>query len=105
MKVVSKASEKFVKTIYDELNVLKSLDHPGIVKIFEYFQDENYVYIIMEYLKGGSVYDRMKAIMRFGERESAYIMKQVLQALNYCCEKKIVHRDLKLENILFANED
>lgn len=59
----------------------------------------------MEYLKGGSVYDRMKAIMRFGERESAYIMKQVLQALNYCCDKKIVHRDLKLENILFVNED
>lgn len=105
MKVVSKASDKFVKTIYDELNVLKSLDHPGIVKIFEYFQDDKNVYIIMEYLKGGSVYDRMKAIMRFGERESAYIMKQVLQALNYCCDKKIVHRDLKLENILFVNED
>jgi calcium-dependent protein kinase len=75
MKVVSKSSDKFVKTIYDELNVLKSLDHPGIVKIFEYYQDDKNVYIIMEYLKGGSVYDRMKVVARFGERESAYIMK------------------------------
>ena len=75
MKVVSKASDKFVKTIYDELNVLKSLDHPGIVKIFEYYQDEKNVYIVMEYLQGGSVYDRMKVVARFGERESAYIMK------------------------------
>jgi calcium-dependent protein kinase len=75
MKVVSKSSDKFVKTIYDELNVLKSLDHPGIVKIFEYYQDEKNVYIIMEYLRVGSVYDRMKVVARFGERESAYIMK------------------------------
>jgi calcium-dependent protein kinase len=59
----------------------------------------------MEYLKGGNVFDRMKAILRFGERESAYIIKQILQALNYCSEKKIVHRDLKLENILFVHED
>jgi len=59
----------------------------------------------MEYLKGGSLYDRLKAITRFGERETAYIMKQVLQALNYCFQKKIVHRDLKLENILFVQED
>jgi calcium-dependent protein kinase len=59
----------------------------------------------LEYLKGGSIYDRMKTINRFGECESAYIMKQILQALNYCSKKKIVHRDLKLENILFVNED
>jgi calcium-dependent protein kinase len=75
MKVVNKASDKVVKTIYDELNVLKSLDHPGIVKVFEYFQDDKNLYVVMEYLKGGSVFERMKVIGRFGERESAYIMK------------------------------
>ena len=75
MKVISKSSEKFVKTIYDELNILKSLDHPGIVKVFEYFQDDKNLYLILEYLKGGSIYDRMKTINRFGECESAYIMK------------------------------
>jgi calcium-dependent protein kinase len=51
------------------------LDHPNILKLYEYFEDEKNVYIIMEYLRGGSVYDRMKAIIRFGERESAYILK------------------------------
>jgi calcium-dependent protein kinase len=75
MKVISKASEKVVQTIYDELNVLKSLDHPGIVKVFEYYQDDKNLYVIMEYLKGGSVFDRMRVFGRFGERESAYIMK------------------------------
>ena len=57
------------------MNVLKSLDHPGIVKVFDYYQDEKNLYVIMEYLKGGNVFDRIKVIGRFGERESAYIMK------------------------------
>ena len=56
----------------------------------------------MEYLKGGSIYDKMKITGRFGERESAIIIKQILSALNYLSEKKIVHRDLKIENILFV---
>jgi calcium-dependent protein kinase len=75
MKVINKLTDKVVKTIYDELNVLKSLDHPTIVKVFDYYQDEKNLYVIMEYLKGGNVFDRIKVIGRFGERESAYIMK------------------------------
>jgi len=75
MKVINKSTDKVVKTIYDELHVLKALDHPGIVRVYEYFEDEKNLYVVMEYLKGGSVFDRMKVIGRFGERESAYIMK------------------------------
>lgn len=78
MKVVNKVSDKFVGSIYAELNVLKSLDHPNIVKVFEYFQDEKHLYIIMEYLKGESVFERMRVTGRFGEREAAFIMKQIL---------------------------
>jgi serine/threonine protein kinase len=56
----------------------------------------------MEYLKGGSLYERLKVVGRYGEREAAYIMKQLFQALSYCNSKKIVHRDVKLENVLFV---
>ncbi|CDW90598.1 serine threonine protein kinase [Stylonychia lemnae] len=105
MKIIKKNSEKIVSSVFDEIKILKQLDHPNIVQVYEYFQDELNVYIIMEYLKGGSLFDRLKAINRFGEREAAYVMKQVLQALNYCFQKNIVHRDMKLENILFVQED
>ena len=60
MKVIKKNSEKVVTSVFDELNILKQLDHPNIVKIFEYFQDETNVYLIMEYLRGGSLFDRLK---------------------------------------------
>ena len=105
MKVVSKASDKVVQSVFDELNILRQLDHPNIVKVFEYFQDDKNLYMIMEYLKGGSVFERLKITGHFGERDSAYIIKQILQALNYLSEKRIVHRDLKIENILFSHED
>jgi serine/threonine protein kinase len=75
MKVIKKNSEKIVNSIYDEIKILKELDHPNIVKIFQYYQDEKNVYIIMEYLKGGSLYDRLKLVGRYGEREAAYIIK------------------------------
>lgn len=78
MKIIKKNSEKVVNTVFDEIKILKMLDHPNIVKIYEYFQDDQNVYIIMEYLKGGSLFDRLKTTQRLGERESAYIMKQVL---------------------------
>lgn len=75
MKVVSKHSDKVVKSVFDELYILKQLDHPNIVKVFEFFQDDKNLYVIMEYLKGGSIFERMKITGRFGERESAYIIK------------------------------
>jgi calcium-dependent protein kinase len=78
MKIIKKSSEKIVSSVFDEINVLRKLDHPNIVKVYEYFQDDQNLYIIMEHLKGGSLFDRLKAIIRFGEREAAYIMKQVL---------------------------
>lgn len=75
MKIVSKASDKVVKTVYDELIILKQVDHPNIVKVFEYFQDDKNLYVIMEYLKGGSIFDKMKITGRFSDRESAIIIK------------------------------
>ena len=75
MKVIKKNSDKIVNSVFDEIRILKQLDHPNIVKIYEYFQDEENVYFIMEYLKGGSLYEKLKLVGRFGERETAYIIK------------------------------
>jgi len=59
----------------------------------------------MEYLKGGSLVDRLRQQDRFEEREAAFIMKQVFKALAYCHSKGIVHRDMKLENVIFTEDE
>ena len=84
---------KFLK----EIQVLKELDHPNIIKIFEYYVDNKNHYIITELLTGGELYDN--------EKTAAFIMRQILSALNYLHSKGIVHRDIKPENILVQKID
>ena len=88
--------KKFLK----EIAVLKELEHPNIIKIFEYFIDEHYHYIITELLTGGELYDSIVKLGKFNEKKAAFIMRQILSALNYLHSKGIVHRDIKPENIL-----
>ena len=94
-------SEKFLK----EIQVLKELEHPNIIKIFEYYIDDKYHYIITELLTGGELYESILKFQKFNEKKAAYIMKQILSALNYLHSKGIVHRDIKPENILVQNEN
>ena len=92
-------NEKFLK----EIQVLKELEHTNIIKIFEYYIDDKYHYIITELLTGGELYESILKFQKFNEKKAAYIMKQILSALNYLHSKGIVHRDIKPENILVQN--
>jgi calcium-dependent protein kinase len=94
------ANQKFLK----EIQVLKGLEHPNIIKIFEYYIDNKYHYIITELLTGGELYEAILKCQKFNEKKAAYIMKQILSALNYLHSKNIVHRDIKPENILVQND-
>ena len=96
------ANKKFMKEI-QVLKVLKELEHPNIIKIFEYYIDNKYHYIITELLTGGELYETIIKFQKFNEKNAAYIMKQILSALNYLNSKGIVHRDIKPENILVQN--
>ena len=97
--------EKINKNFLHEIQVLKDLEHPNIIKIFEYFIDSKYHYIVSELIKGGELYETIVRFHKFNEKKAAYIMKQILSALNYLHSKGIVHRDIKPENILVQQED
>ena len=88
-----------------EITILHMLNHPNIVKFYSWAQSENSYYIATEYVNGG---DLSKCLKKYKEKFNTpfpeiivkHLMKQILEALNYLHKNKIVHRDLKLENIM-----
>ena len=89
-----------------EVNILSNLDHPNIVKYFGVFEDDYYVHIVMEYLKGYDLYKiiTLKKYTGFDEKDMCEIILQLLKALSFIHSQNIIHRDIKPENILFANK-
>ena len=89
-----------------EVTILSNLDHPNIVKYFGTFEDESYIHIVMEYLKGHDL-DKiitLKKYTGFDEKNMCQIIHQLLKALSFIHSKNIIHRDIKPENILFSNK-
>ena len=89
------------KNFLNEVNILKILDHPNIIRVYEFFEDLTTFYIIMEYCRGGELFDEMIKEKKYTEKECAQIMKQIFSCISYTHTLKIAHRDIKPENILF----
>jgi calcium-dependent protein kinase len=88
------------KNLEKEIEVLAQLDHPNIIKIYEYFESEKSYQIIVELATGGELFEKINEMRIFSERDAAIILDQLLSAVCYLHSKGIVHRDLKPENIL-----
>ena len=83
-----------------EINLLKTMDHPNILKMFEVFHDSKRFMIITEYCEGSELFDELSKRERFTEGDCARIMKQIFSALAYCHQNNIAHRDIKPENFI-----
>ena len=106
-KKMSKKKIKNKKQFQTELNLLRTTDHPNIIKLYDIYEDSKYIYLIMEECNGGEFFDslakRAKEKNMYTEKECARIFKQILEAVNYLHAHGVCHRDLKPENILFSN--
>ena len=106
-KKMSKKKIKNKKQFQTELNLLRTTDHPNIIKLYDIYEDNKYIYLIMEECNGGEFFDslakRAKEKNMYTEKECAKIFKQILEAVNYLHAHGVCHRDLKPENILFSN--
>ena len=84
------------------------MDHPNIVKLYEVFESQNSLYLIMEECCGGELFDRILHRINtnnmYTEREACLLMKQIIGAIEYCHNNGIAHRDLKPENLLYLKE-
>lgn len=88
--------EKF----FNELSMIKNLDHPNIIKLFEYYEDEENYYLAYEYLPGGELFDYILDHKSFSETTACHFIKQILSALIYLHSNGIVHCNLKPESLL-----
>ncbi|XP_016354700.1 serine/threonine-protein kinase MARK1-like isoform X3 [Sinocyclocheilus anshuiensis] len=89
-----------LQKLFREVRIMKVLNHPNIVKLFEVIETEKTLYLIMEYASGGEVFDYLVAHGRMKEKEARAKFRQIVSAVQYCHQKRIVHRDLKAENLL-----
>lgn len=90
--------------MWQEIEIMRKIDHPHCVKLFETFEDELHVFMIFELCKGGELFDRLLEEGNFSERQASRVMKQILGAISYLHHHRICHRDLKPENFLLLTD-
>ncbi|XP_052057796.1 MAP/microtubule affinity-regulating kinase 3-like isoform X3 [Mytilus californianus] len=106
IKIIDKTqlNPSSLQKLFREVRIMKMLDHPNIVKLFEVIQTEKTLYLVMEYASGGEVFDYLVAHGRMKEKEARSKFRQIVSAVQYCHQKHIVHRDLKAENLLLDGD-
>lgn len=106
IKIIDKTqlNPSSLQKLFREVRIMKMLDHPNIVKLFQVIETEKTLYLVMEYASGGEVFDYLVLHGRMKEKEARAKFRQIVSAVQYCHQKKIIHRDLKAENLLLDSE-
>ncbi|XP_026055120.1 NUAK family SNF1-like kinase 1 [Carassius auratus] len=90
--------------IQREIEISASLVHPHIIRLYEVFESRERIVMVMEYASGGELYDYIQDKQRLSEEEARHFFRQITSAVQYCHRNGVVHRDLKLENILLDKD-
>ena len=83
---------------------MKTIDHPNIIRIFEFFEDDRFIWIVSEICTGGDLSDYIKNVGKLEEEEACYLVHQVLSSLAHLHSKGISHRDIKPQNLLISKQ-
>lgn len=102
VKKVCKRAQDELPRFRAEIHFLRGLDHPGVIRLHETFEDFGYIYMVTEYCAGGELFEKLVMAKYFSEPYVATLMKQILSVVCYLHRKQIAHRDLKPENFLFV---
>ena len=105
MKIIEKSPYCKTDEIKNEINILKQLDHPNILKILDFHITKNKFYIITDFCSEGELYQEIKKQNVFSEAETAFVIYQLLSAIRYCHKMRVIHRDIKPENIMIVGRE
>jgi serine/threonine protein kinase len=110
VKVVGKSRARMpLEDIEREIILLRQVDHPHIVRLFEWYEDDRSIYLVMDFCRGGTlkavVVDLQSRQPNVKEEWARKVMKQVMEAMDYCHKLRLIHRDLKDENIMLLGKD
>jgi len=89
-----------IEQLKREIHIMKKLNHPNVLKLFEVFEEEDFFFLVTEYVEGKELFDRIVERGAYSERDAANIVVQILEAVEYLHSNGIAHRDLKPENLL-----
>jgi calcium-dependent protein kinase len=103
MVYIGESTDTEMEKLLKEVTILKALDHPNIIRIYEVFKNKNKLYLVTELCRGGELFERIQSMKRFGENQAAKYMLDIVSAVMHCHDNEIVHRDLKPENVLFES--
>ncbi|XP_060661099.1 calcium/calmodulin-dependent protein kinase type 1 isoform X2 [Drosophila nasuta] len=102
VKIIDKKALKGKEeSLENEIRVLRRLTHPNIVQLLETYEDKAKVYLVMELVTGGELFDRIVEKGSYTEKDASHLIRQILEAVDYMHEQGVVHRDLKPENLLY----
>lgn len=105
VKVIERSKIRNFQRFYNEVNSLKTLDHPHIIKLFEIYEDKTHVFLVQELCTGGELFDFIVEQEFLTEEMAAKIFSQIIQSILYCHKNRICHRDLKPENFMLKSKD
>ncbi|KAG1714836.1 Serine/threonine-protein kinase SIK3 [Nymphon striatum] len=102
IKIINKSrlDEDNLKKIFREIEIMKSLNHPHIIHLYQVMETPRSLYLVTEYASGGEIFDHLVSFGRMSEEKARIKFMQIISAITYCHVRKIVHRDLKAENLL-----
>jgi calcium/calmodulin-dependent protein kinase I len=104
IKVIHRRVLEANPSLVREIQLLRSLRHPHIIRLLEVFRTKDHLYLVMECARGPELFDRICETDNYSEQDVRNVVLQLLDALNYLHDQGIAHRDLKPENILFDSE-
>ena len=103
-----KMTQKDLQHVMDEVDMLKKVDHPNIVEYFETYENQHFLYLVMELCTGGELFDKNDVYLKndqpYTEHEAAKVIFKCLEALQHCHSLGITHRDIKPENIMYGKD-
>lgn len=88
-----------------EVEIFLAMDHPHVARLVDVYENPNQLYLVMECMEGGELFERVQKLKTFSEKDSAHCVWQMLLSVNYIHSHGVVHRDIKLENFLFERKD